>query len=499
MSLLIHRAIKRAYKMSIEPYVAFSMFCASKLSYMKLTGIKLALAGLLLTASVVGGGCAPKESLDARLSEIVKPYAFSVLTWELKALADEATRVIRGNKESEGEVQTVRDFFRLGSRIDTLNHRIEAIRAGRASGNIALLETEIATLEKQRLVTRDTVSQTIARQIQTVLSDEGIHNPFTDWKINFPRVSFRLEKPPHVLVISPRSEIFFLKGFAMKQEMSVAEMEEIEAKADSENVSSLVLVPGGLATYPSIIDDSADLHYTIQVVTLEWMHHYLAFTPLGFHFLLSLTGLRTDYDIHVMNETVAHMVGEEISNKVYERYYSTLSSLYATATPTAAGETFDFEAEMREIRLTVENYLRRGQIEQAEQYMNDKRDYLESKGHYIRKLNQAYFAFHDSYADTHEHDTTMRLGINIVYTPATDDIGTGLQKLRNQAPSLKDFLARVAIMTGVEDLRRALETVPQVKIGSGLITGKVVELQRKRMESSTVIELIAKREEALCA
>ncbi|OGO24020.1 MAG: hypothetical protein A2144_05680 [Chloroflexi bacterium RBG_16_50_9] len=60
-----------------------------------------------------------------------------------------------------------------------------------------------------------------------------------------------------------------------------------------------------------------------------------------------------------------------------------------------------------------------------------------TRGYRIRKLNQAYFAFHGTYADS----------------PASiSPIGVELRKLRSQSASLKDFMDTVSGMTSREDL-----------------------------------------------
>ncbi|MYF80059.1 MAG: hypothetical protein F4180_09570 [Chloroflexi bacterium] len=43
--------------------------------------------------------------------------------------------------------------------------------------------------------------------------------------------------------------------------------------------------------------------------------------------------------------------------------------------------------------------LEQGEIEDAEAYMENRRLELVENGHNIRKINQAYFAFHGLYAD----------------------------------------------------------------------------------------------------
>ena len=92
---------------------------------------------------------------------------------------------------------------------------------------------------------------------------------------------------------------------------------------------------------------------------------------------------------------------------------------------------------MRETRTTVDGYLAQGQVEPAEQYMEQRRQEFAAKGYYIRKLNQAYFAFYGSYADS---------------PTSVSPIGTELRKLRGQQKSLRDFLETVGNITSRQQL-----------------------------------------------
>ncbi len=77
--------------------------------------------------------------------------------------------------------------------------------------------------------------------------------------------------------------------------------------------------------------------------------------------------------------------------------------------------------------------------------MEEKRRYLADNGYYIRKLNQAYFAFHGSYADS---------------AGSIDPIGPKLDTLRKESTSLKAFVERARDLTSESDLDRALATSP---------------------------------------
>jgi len=228
-----------------------------------------------------------------------------------------------------------------------------------------------------------------------------------------------------------------MREILLKQDTSLEEKEDIEAKVDKLGVSSLVVTLGGISTYPSFVADDFGLRFTIDTATEEWVHQYLFFKPLGFLYLLDLTGVSRNYELATMNETVASMVSKEIGSIMYGKYYPQ----YENDDNQLIEPEFDFNREMREIRRAVDKYLEQGEIEQAEEFMEQKRQYLASKGYYIRKLNQAYFAFYGTYADS---------------PTSISPIGLELKELRGQSLSLKDFLNTVAVMTSRQDLKTVL-------------------------------------------
>jgi hypothetical protein len=91
---------------------------------------------------------------------------------------------------------------------------------------------------------------------------------------------------------------------------------------------------------------------------------------------------------------------------------------------------------MRRIRQQVDRLLAEGQVTQAEAYMEAERLKLVAQGYNLRKLNQAYFAFHGSYA---------------LSPGSVDPIGLQIRQLRASSPSLKIFLDRVGWLNSYQD------------------------------------------------
>jgi len=176
----------------------------------------------------------------------------------------------------------------------------------------------------------------------------------------------------------------------------------------------------------------------------------LLFYPLGYNYGKS-------GEVTSINETTASIVGREIGQRVILRYYPELAerlpplSTPPDTPPMSAGELFwpdepppdrfDFDREMRETRLRTDELLAEGRVEEAEAYMEQRRLMLVENGYDIRKFNQAYCAFHGSYATS----------------PSTGNpIGGQLEWLRAQSQSLRDFVTTVAWFGRHDDLLAAL-------------------------------------------
>jgi hypothetical protein len=407
--------------------------------------IRLIVIASLVLVCFLGGGCAHPLDFDDHLGSIVRPYSFNIVQWESQAIPREANRWLFGrNKEIDDEIEVVTAYFTSVEGIKMLRSEVEAINAGNKEGDLASVEAELNELQEQRMALADAVEWIIEKQIKEALAREDIFNPVDEYiksRVSFPPVNFELEKPPHLLVVSPRYRIESMREITLQQSISLEEIEAIEDRVDKLGVSSLVVGLGGLgATYPTFVTNEASLRFTIDTAIEEWLHQYLVFKPLGFLYLLDLIGMSRNYEIATMNETLAGMVSKEIGTIVCREYYSQYEN--STGQSQGVGTEFDFNQEMREIRRAVDSYLAQGEIEQAEEFMEQKRQYLATKGYYIRKLNQAYFAFYGTYADR---------------PTSISPIGVELKELRSRSDSLKDFLNTVAVMTSRQDLQDSLK------------------------------------------
>ena len=329
----------------------------------------------LITLLTIFASCAPRQEIRDQFREVAQPYAFDFITWEFHALSSLPCDM--WGKESQARQESI-----------------------------------------------------LRNQIIEVLRDNHITVS--------PPLLFKVTKPPHLLVISPRDKILYFDRLLLREELSDVEKESIEAEIDALGFSSLVAELGGFGgTYPPSVGDFNNRSDTISAIVEEWFHQYLVFRPLGFLYFLDSTGIIHSQEIVTMNETLADMVSHEISSEVCALYYPDEK----LNKPERKTSGFDFDAEMRETRTQADWYLAQGMVKEAEQYMEQRRQMFEENGYYIRKLNQAYFAFH---------------GIYGADPGSVSPINEDLKKLRARSTTLSSFIQSAAAMTSYKELRDAL-------------------------------------------
>jgi hypothetical protein len=310
----------------------------------------------------------------------------------------------------------------------------------------AQLRQELAVLYARRDQIGPVAEAILQEQIGIIVSEQGLSvggQPV-------PPILYHSTPLPLILVVSPRNIIRLDYSIALDPALTLDKQVELEDQVDHAlNLSSLVEPIGGLGLYPTMVVQSSDLDWLSEVVSHEWIHNYLTLHPLGISYM-------DDPELRVMNETTASIAGKEIGRVVLERFYPELvpAPPPPPSPPQTGGTTkpaeppaFDFRKEMQITRRTVDQLLAEGKIEEAEQYMDARRTVFWEAGYrFLRKLNQAYFAFNGAYAD----EPGGAAGVT------EDPVGTAVRALRAQSASLADFLNRIAWMTSFEQLKKAV-------------------------------------------
>ena len=402
------------------------------------------------------------SSHDYRPGEIdlaTAPYQFNVVSWELGNMPDKWARraialpgALAGGEDAARLQREVELYFMVGEQLDDIERlliRLEAERplSAQTAQDIAEFRRNQVEFRGHEAEMRGRVEETVESAVADTLREMG----FGGWHGVFPPVDTVLTGSPTVLILSPRERIERLGGRLLRTGLTGDEREQIEERMEAATGrSALVVNTGGIAFYPSITRNNVGLDYALETVAHEWVHQWLWFRPLGRRYFES-------GDLITLNETVATIAGIEIGQLARHRLAGSepqpLTHPYHPPTideHTADGHTvpddsirFDFQAEMRATRVRVDELLAAGDVDGAEAYMEERRLAFVAEGYPIRKLNQAYFAFHGAYA------TTGAAGVSI--------IGEQVLELRRRSSSLAQFLRTAAEFTSAEELTNHLE------------------------------------------
>ena len=393
------------------------------------------------------------DPYSVSVREIVQDYRFSIPRWEVNALRSELLeRMTVGHLDPDTweSKQSVLAYLDTAGRMGALEGHIErtiilSTNRAEAYTSVASLQEEVEELRAVQEEKRPPVERILEKQVTQMLVEEDL-----GWLgLALPPVAFQFTEPPYNLILSPRDEIRQRVSMTLIPSLSLETREDLETTLESEilNTSALIDGIGGFSTWPTMVIDRASLPWILNTIAHEWVHTYLIGFPLGRHYWSSS-------DATAINETVADIVGNEVGCIALEKYYPELvppppsprrSPTSAHPVPEPELSAFSFGEQMRITRERVDLLLIEGKVTEAEEYMEEQRQLLLENGYFIRRLNQAYFAFHGTYRTS-------------AAAPTEDPIGPRLFRLREETPDLASFLRAVRGMKTLDDL---IKRVPE--------------------------------------
>ena len=327
-------------------------------------------------------------------------YRYDLIGWEVsnlpvKWLSRLADLLPWSGSSRDDRQAALEHYMELAVQVRAARSELESAIAGSPGGqrDAVALQERVDSLQAELGSLRDAAEELLEGAISGVLVEQGLN---AAGEFIWPPVDVRLGRTPHLLVTSPRDRIERLESVLLKPDLPARSKDAMENQLlDEENLSSVVVKTGGVATYPTVIPDDADLRHLLDVAAHEWLHTYLFFHPLG-------QGLFRDDDMFTLNETLANMFGREIGRSTYEHLTGQQAPEPRAEEEAEGVDTsgFSYNRFMHETRLRADELLAEGDIEGAERYMEERRLELNTHGYSVRKINQAWFAFHGTYADS---------------------------------------------------------------------------------------------------
>lgn len=413
-------------------------------------GFSLALCLVVITASSL-----PPAETAARVRSYTRMVEFDYVSWTIDALVVKLGQSGLGAPRLLSEIEqhdlVLRHINNIRN-IDRVEFEIEKVysdpKITDKPAALAHWQAELDQLREENRRVGPLAEQVIQAQLSTVLNDLGLA---TAGQV-LPPVLYHVTPLPYALIVSPRNVIRQDQNISLLPDLTLEQMIEIEKQVETNlNYSALVVPVGGIGTYPTMVMSTSNINWLPEVVGHEWVHNYLTLRPLGWNY-------ETTPQLRTMNETTASLVGKEIGAAFLQRFYPEYVPKPAQPVEKKPDEApkkepeppaFDFNTEMRVTRVTADQLLANGKIEEAENYMEARRQVFWENGYLIRKLNQAYFAFHGAYADVPGGGSAGK-----------DPVGPAVVALREKSPSLAAFLNRISWMTSFSALEVAIGAQP---------------------------------------
>ncbi len=408
--------------------------------------VRRAVLAMVLILTLRTASVTSEQQFDLQLSPVLDGWRFDWIGWEANAIWTELGWWLQGSPllgDTASQRAQVLNYLARQQRAGELERRlieahVETRRLRLASPmrrdtaalpDVAPLRAELDALRHQQAEAVPLVERIVSAQVSRVLAAQGLGSGDAVW----PPVTFRFTEMPTYLVISPRDQIELYRGIFLVPGVGEADRARLESSIEADHsVSALLDDVGGIGCWPTMVMHTDSLRDLLDTVAHEWVHTYLFFRPLGIQYDAS-RGLTT------MNETVASIVGAEVAQLVMAESYPELAAVDPNGGDIPKPD--EFSLAMRSIRLSLDQLLAAGRVVEAEHFLEVERQSLVTAGYHVRRLNQAYFAFHGSYA---------------AGPASVDPIGLWVRRLRMQSDSLGVFLEQAAQMRSVDDLLRAV-------------------------------------------
>ena len=388
-----------------------------------------------------------------RVRAYTRDIEFDYFSWMFHALWVKSEQGATGTpayiSREDGTV-AVTDYLLLTQQLNQTQDALNRIYADASIQDkvsaTAHLRAQLADLTRRQTALAPIAEAVLQEQVSEVVASFGL----TTLGQPIPSILFHSTPVPEALIISPRDHIEEIANVSLLPDLTIDQQSALEDRVSKGlDVSALVVPIGGVGIYPTMITQTTDLAWLTNTIAHEWTHNYLEQRPLGLLYD-ETPQLRT------MNETTADISGGEIGAEVMRRYYPELMSNSFIpdpkqlsfnpfdSNPASSPPPFDFNDEMHTTRVTVDALLAAGKIDEAEAYMEQRRQLFVQNGYAIRKLNQAYFAFYGAYADVPGG------------AAGEDPVGPAVRALRSQSKSLAGFINRIAWMTSFDELKKAV-------------------------------------------
>ena len=232
---------------------------------------------LIILTQLLGPGNLPPGDSLARIRAFTIGEEFDYISWTLNALGsklEQASLQVSNYLDESTQKLAVLDYLTLVREIQNTERQLNDIYADPdiedVEAQAAPVRAHLEELFRQRSRRGPLAESILQNQLALIVTD-------LDFALGgqpIPPVLYRSSPLPWALIVSPREVIRQDANISLKTELTVEDNIALEQEIDEAlNVSSLVVPVGGIGSYPTMIAQTTNLVWLVEVVAHEWIHN----------------------------------------------------------------------------------------------------------------------------------------------------------------------------------------------------------------------------------
>ena len=261
-------------------------------------------------------------TIPERARMLASDREFEFIGWTVDALWWKTAQFTLGEERYLSPAAWHSQVIRYNALIDSIHRNEDELKRIFADPAVAdpmaataELRTRIAEARSQQSQRQARIESILEQEVASEIRRQG----FSFGGEVFPPVLFHFTPLPKMLILSPRDTIRqeatvqLVPDFTLEEEIALERKEEARL-----GVSALVVPLGGLGTFPTMIMENTWTNWVLEAISHEWVHNYLAFTPLGLNY-------ETSGEMRTINETAASIAGKRLGAGILARFYRNCS------------------------------------------------------------------------------------------------------------------------------------------------------------------------------
>ena len=238
---------------------------------------------LLVTAVVLTTSAVSLEDPMDQAHLFTANFEYDYIAWLTKAVEQKAAQAQLNPFQrltTDQQAQLVKRYFDMTRELEIIQARVELVyidpQVKDPAAEAAELLTQQHALEESLEDLSALVESILQAQVAQVLAEQGLGFLAQPQ----PPILYHSTPLPKALIVSPRNTIQQDVNISLLADLGMEEITALESRVEEYmDVSALVVNVGGIGVYPTMVQRSSSIEWTLDTIVHEWTHNYLTLHP----------------------------------------------------------------------------------------------------------------------------------------------------------------------------------------------------------------------------